>query len=316
MQTVGESVKKFYSDVMQDFLPPCSMDPEKESAASNLFKEQLNNIVNHKRSKADIAEETLKGDMEHWIEDSQTPNLDKKMRHRPRSHGLRYADALLKPSMGNTARGSYADLYSKRSNNRKLYNKPSLGVKRISKIGNSPPSGTSEAVTRMGKDLSRVSLLSEPLDKDQEASHNQRATSSTPGTDKVSVHKMIEEFKSDDASGIQTDSPSSIKCEETENASTCPPSDGFSAELNGDSFLSPILVVLFTFNCDLLTYSFAAADSSTTNGVVSPVGSSVNQAVRPSEYPDKLVLLRRLGMSIFHLDAGSDPSSPFRNSRC
>ncbi|KAJ1417379.1 hypothetical protein SESBI_16646 [Sesbania bispinosa] len=74
MQTVGESVKKLYSDVMQDLLPPSSSDLD-ETAASELPIEQYTDAGFSKKSFQGSKKITMKADSEQTTEDSRI-NLD------------------------------------------------------------------------------------------------------------------------------------------------------------------------------------------------------------------------------------------------
>ncbi|KAL5573729.1 hypothetical protein UlMin_023326 [Ulmus minor] len=67
VQNVGESVKKFYSDVMQevmlDLLPPSSMDPEKVSPCGVVLQEDSDNAIT-KKPNANWKKEPIKAEME------------------------------------------------------------------------------------------------------------------------------------------------------------------------------------------------------------------------------------------------------------
>ncbi|XP_031393199.1 uncharacterized protein LOC116204954 isoform X1 [Punica granatum] len=62
VQTVGTSVKKFYSDVMEDLVPPTSLDPGKV-VTSEFILEQFNDVDICKKPKPVIKKEPLKVDI-------------------------------------------------------------------------------------------------------------------------------------------------------------------------------------------------------------------------------------------------------------
>ncbi|XP_059663231.1 uncharacterized protein LOC132308947 [Cornus florida] len=61
VQTVGESVKKFYSDVVQDLLPPSSTDPL-EVTAADLFLNPYADVGIYKKPKVSIKDDPIKVD--------------------------------------------------------------------------------------------------------------------------------------------------------------------------------------------------------------------------------------------------------------
>ncbi|XP_054816434.1 uncharacterized protein LOC129316164 isoform X1 [Prosopis cineraria] len=66
VQTVGESVKKFYADVMQDLLPPCDLD---ERVVSDFPIDEGTNVEVHKKSIMGPKERPSKVDIKHVRKD-------------------------------------------------------------------------------------------------------------------------------------------------------------------------------------------------------------------------------------------------------
>ncbi|KAL5864738.1 hypothetical protein ACOSQ3_002252 [Xanthoceras sorbifolium] len=231
VQTVGASVKKFYSDVMQDLLPPSSMDLVKGAAASNMVAEQHHDLGIYKKPKVGMKEGAVKVDNIPLTEDSQvTADMDKDESRGASFHGFFVEDTSFQSSSGNNISGACSDSY----NNRSMHDKLCLGVKKISREENFHPSEMSGAITHTGKDISRTSSFYE-LDKRQELSCAQIALSSTAVTVELtgfnSGKEICDEFDSEKkgAPDVLTDSPSCEDCNEIENRSAHSSCNGESA---------------------------------------------------------------------------------------
>ncbi|KAK2665862.1 hypothetical protein Ddye_004436 [Dipteronia dyeriana] len=281
VQTVGASVKKFYSDVMQDILPPSSMDLVKGDAASNMIAEKHHDVGIYKKPKIAMKEGAVKVDNKPLTDDSQvTADMDKDASHGDSFHGFLIEDTSFHSSSGNNVSGACSDLCSNLYKNRSMHDKLSLGVTKISREENLRPSETSGAITLTGKDTSRISSFYE-LDKNHEPSCDQIALRPTPvtlqSTGSNSGEEIWDEFESEEKGtpDVLTDSPSYEDCNETENRSAHSSCNGQSAN---------------------------AADICMNNGVVSVMGSSADGDVQPNKFSDK-------GIIVCHSGGQSEDSS-------
>lgn len=264
VQTVGSTVKKFYSDVIEDLLPPPSVDLVKGAVASNLPLEQNADVGIYKKPKIGIKEEAMKVNNEQLSESSlATTDLDKGAGGGQSFCRFHIEDTSFQPSLGDTLKGVFSDAYSKEYDIRSGHNQSSICMQKISKEDNLPPSEMSGAGPHMERGLRRASSSCELLDKIQEVSDDQVVVDPTSVTTEVASCKSFEEIydelekASKGASGALTSSPAAKNCDESESAhSSC---SSLSAELNGIC---------------------------TNDGVVSLVGSFVNEDVQPSEFPD------------------------------
>lgn len=264
VQTVGSTVKKFYSDVIEDLLPPPSMDLVKGAVASNLTPEQSTDVGICRKPKVGIKKEAMKVNNEQLSESLlATADLDKDAGRGQSFHGFHIKDYSFQPSLGDTIKGAFSDVYSKKYDVRSGHNQSSICMQKISKEDNLPPREISAASPHMERDLHRASSSCELLDKNEEASDNQVVVNSTSVTTEVASCKSFEETNdelekaSKGASGVLTSSPAAKNCDESERAySSC---GSLSAEVNGIR---------------------------TNDGFVSPVGSFVNEDAQPSEFPD------------------------------
>ncbi|KAJ0052517.1 hypothetical protein Pint_02399 [Pistacia integerrima] len=272
VQTVGASVKKFYSDVVQDLLPPSSMDLVKGAASSDLPAEQYTDIGIYKKPKVSMKEEAVMVDHGQSDDSHATYDLDKAASHVPSFHGFDIEDTSFQPYSGNTAKGSCSGSYPKQYGNR-IRCKSRLGVKKISKEENFSLREMFGAVTHTEKDHSRALLFSELSDKNQNTLCDQRDISPTPVTVEVNgcncTEKISDEFEnaSKGTSGVVTDGQG---CNEIEIAGAHSSCNDVLAEINGI--------------CN-------------NNGVVSLVGSSVNRDVQPIEFPDEIILVCNPGLA-------------------
>ncbi|KAK1567855.1 hypothetical protein Q3G72_017497 [Acer saccharum] len=262
VQTVGASVKKFYSDVMQDILPPSSMDLVKGDATFNMIAEKHHDVGIYKKPKVAMKEEAVKLANKPLTEDSQvTADMDKDASHGASFHGFLIEDT---------------SFHSSREEN--LRDKLSLGVTKISREENLRPSETSGAITHTGKDTSRISSFYD-LDKNHEPSCDHMAFSPTPTpvtlepTESNSGEEMWDEFESEKKGTphVLTDSPSYEDCNEIENRSAHSSCNGESAN---------------------------AADICMNNGVVSVIRSSADGDVQPGKFSDKGIFVCHSGQSV------------------
>lgn len=92
VQTVGASVKKLYSDVIEDLLPPSSLDPGKV-ASSEFILEQFSDVEVCKKPKLMIKKENLKVDIGQLRKRSKAPgSIEKNPLAVTSTHGTHSAD--------------------------------------------------------------------------------------------------------------------------------------------------------------------------------------------------------------------------------
>lgn len=238
VQTVGSTVKKFYSDVIDDLLPPPSMDLVKGAIASNLPPEQNADVGICKKPKVGIKEEAMEVNNEQLSESSlATADLDKGAGPGQPFCRFHIEDTSFQPSMGDTVKGAFSDVCSKGYEIRSGHNQSSICMEKISKEDNLPPSETSGSSLHMERRLLRASSSCELLDKNQEVSDDQVVVNPTSVTTEVASCKSFEETydgsekASEGASGVLISSPAAKNCDESESAhSSC---SSLSAELNG-----------------------------------------------------------------------------------
>lgn len=265
VQNVGESVKKFYSDVMQDLLPPSSFDPVKVPA-SDLPVERYSNVGIYKRPKVGIKRRSVRVDTEQPSEDSKAmTDMHKKAVGRSQSlHEVHDEDNLFPPASEDSVKGTCSELCSGQHSNGSMYNNSNLGIKEIPENYKLPLAEMSGAVLPIN-DVDRVSSFCELLNENRGASCDHTVTKSASTSVEVRRFDSITEScngvenASEHVSDVSmysasSDMPILINSDEKEGIEMrLPYSDGLSAESNGDYFLghvieycfSPLLVVLF-----------------------------------------------------------------------
>lgn len=220
VQTVGVSVKKFYSDVVQDLVPPSCIDPVKVAAA-DLSLNPYADFGIYKKPKASIKKDTIKREKE-VTKDSKVI------------------------SGANTDHSSFSGLHNV---DRGFYEHSNVPVKRKSTRNNNLPSEILRSTTPPSKDLSRVSSCHE-ISENHEVACDQIAMILCPATVGVtgcdsSVAKFCDNIAGSTASKDDTsiDTPKSKMILPVESgakketklrctSSNCG-SDVLSAELNG-----------------------------------------------------------------------------------
>ncbi|XP_057505741.1 uncharacterized protein LOC130789036 isoform X1 [Actinidia eriantha] len=144
-QTVGASVKKFYSDVVQDLLPVSCVGPDNLASADISLNPYVDFGI-YKKPKTSIKKDTIKID-KHVTEDSNVVAAA----NRDYSSSLDY---LQPPYPMGPVRGTRLELCLEQKECRGLY-------KRKSQRDNHLPSETTSSINSMSKDLSQVSLCRE-----------------------------------------------------------------------------------------------------------------------------------------------------------
>ncbi|GAB4824899.1 hypothetical protein Ancab_007770 [Ancistrocladus abbreviatus] len=107
VRTVGASVKKFYSDVMQDLLPPLCIDPVKAEDPGHRLVHYNTDIGNYDKvgPKVDIKEEHVKFEVQHLIRDSSiSPYVGERL-----DNGSPSMIHLCEPLSEDSAKGQWSD---------------------------------------------------------------------------------------------------------------------------------------------------------------------------------------------------------------
>ncbi|KAK9922710.1 hypothetical protein M0R45_031160 [Rubus argutus] len=179
VQTVGESVKKFYADVMQDMLCNSSLDPE-DISASGFPVEHYSEYDNYKKSKIRKKKEHVRVSVEEVNGDSELISVvDRDVDDTRLFHRQHVYDSC-KRSSGGCVKVACSDLYTRQDEEMRIFNNKNLVVKETPIKEKLP--GVNTAI---GKDFSRVSLsCSESSHENCDASCDQPdkvITSSTAG---------------------------------------------------------------------------------------------------------------------------------------
>jgi hypothetical protein len=266
VQNVGESVKKFYSDVMQDLLPPSSFDPVKVPA-SDLPVERYSNVGIYKRPKVGIKRRSVRFDTEQLSEDSKAmTDMHKAVGRSQSLHQVHDEDNLFPPASEDSAKGTCSELCSGQHSNGSMYNNNSnIGIKEIPEKHYKLPLAEMSGAVLPINDVDRVSSFCELLNENRGAACDHTVTKSASASVEVRrfdsiaescnrVENANEHVSDVSMDSVSSDMPILINSNEKEGIEMrLPYSDGLSAESNGDYFLghvieycfSPLLVVLF-----------------------------------------------------------------------
>ncbi|XP_012079053.1 uncharacterized protein LOC105639575 isoform X3 [Jatropha curcas] len=155
VQTVGSGVKKLYSDVMQDLLPPSSEDATK-GAVSDLPLELYADVGFYVKPKVGMKEKHVEvDDMEKLTEDAKMATAYN-FGHPPPFQRLSRTDNLFPLSERDSAGGA-----SKQYDKGSLSDKSNLSIKKISKRKNVPLNEKIGAIIPLEKDLTKPSSFRE-----------------------------------------------------------------------------------------------------------------------------------------------------------
>ncbi|XP_059452233.1 uncharacterized protein LOC132182885 [Corylus avellana] len=262
VQNVGESVKKFYSDVMQDLLPPSSFDPVKVPA-SDLPVERYSDVGIYKKPKLGIKRRSVRVGTEKLTEDSKAmADMHKAVGRSQSLHEIHDEDNLFPPSSEDSVKRTCSEFNS------------NMGIKENAENDNLPLAEMSGAAVPIN-DVDRVSSFCELLNENGGASCDHTVTKSASASVEVRRFDSLAESckrvenASEHGSEVSMDSASSdmtILITPIENEGIemrLPYSDGVSAESN-------------------------AADICTNDGVVSRMGMrSLDSDVLCDEIADK-----------------------------
>ncbi|KAM7495051.1 hypothetical protein LguiB_029660 [Lonicera macranthoides] len=149
VQTVGASVKRFYSDVMQDLLPPSCTDPMKV-VDTDLSLIAYDDVEIHKKSKSGNKEDTKL--VTEVCKEISGVGMDRKSSFK----GLDNLSNVSPKFYGGFVKGQCTELYSEKNKAREMHRRPTVGIKRISKRDNYTSSEKSSSKNPLPKDSSRA----------------------------------------------------------------------------------------------------------------------------------------------------------------
>ncbi|KAB2062646.1 hypothetical protein ES319_A10G166000v1 [Gossypium barbadense] len=179
VQTVGASVKRFYSDVMQDvmqdLLLPSSLEPVKAVAASDTAIEK--NAGTFKKPQVGLKVAAVKDEGEQLIEDSEvTSDVIENAAHVPSSCQLHMVDNIFHSCPWSFMERESSYFLSREHNNRSMLVKAN--------VENLPAAGaeTVSEVACMGNEVGRLSSFSGNANANIEESCQQIPTTSTSVT--------------------------------------------------------------------------------------------------------------------------------------
>lgn len=258
VQNVGESVKKFYSDVVEDLLPSSSVDHVKALASDLSVDRRYSDVGIHKTPEVPVKKVPVIVNVDRLTENSKViADRDKYF-----GNALSHRKNKLSPSSVDSVKGTCD---SGQYNNGSISNNSKMGVK--NGLGNEKFSATeiSEAIRN---DLSRASSFLELLNENHGAPCDNTAKISAPALAEVrGVDSILESSNalgnaSDHTSDVPIASASSdlsvlasfVRNEGTEKR--FPRNDGLSVESNGEYFLGHFFAIALLHLCWLPSFHF------------------------------------------------------------
>ena len=253
VETVGESVKKFCSEIVQDLLLPDSL----EVTDSNLSLDQHDNVKLCKKpkvgikeeakvgikeeAKVSIKEEFIKFDIDRLTEHSEIADLNEDVEHKSSFTGLHGVNNLFRSYSGNSVTGACSDLHLVQNDDGVMCKNLDAGIKRNPVKVSQFPIEVSGVIAPISGDVSR---LPSSLNENCENKCNQMAITSSPASVEITECNLEGAICNEiaDVTAISVDLPSvplveSVGKEGREMVFSS--RGGLSSELNGDHFLSP-----------------------------------------------------------------------------
>ncbi|XWS41170.1 hypothetical protein CRYUN_Cryun17cG0057200 [Craigia yunnanensis] len=269
VQTVGASVKKFYSDVMQDvmqdLLLPSSLEPVKAVAATDTPIEKYAGTL--KKPNVCLKEAAIKG--EQLTEDSEViADVNENAAHVPSSCQLHLVDSIFESCPGRFVETASSDLLFGEHNNITLAK---------SSVDSLPPAGTFSEAACVENEFNRISSFSGNANANHEVSCQHIPT--------TLIRVSVEE---DDCDSIEE------SCNEIESASESIPEI-----LNGDlQLVESISKKEMEMRCSFSVIGLAESNESCSNaGMVSLIGCSMNGDIQHNEFSDKTAFASCPGQS-------------------
>ncbi|KAJ7948420.1 Structural maintenance of chromosomes protein like [Quillaja saponaria] len=168
VQTVGKSVKKLYSDVMEDLLPPTSLDSEKIMAAE-LPTEHNSDLGVCKKSYGSLKEKPVNIYNKQFTKDSNVfVDVNKDASQVKSFNGFRNADVLTRPSSDNSVKEDRFTSYSRQCGDGNMHIKSKFGINENQEKIENPPIKTFGEISSTERDICRGSSFCEVLDENHE----------------------------------------------------------------------------------------------------------------------------------------------------
>ena len=257
METVGENVKKFCSDFVQDLLLSDSLEVEN----SNSSLDQHDNIKLSIKPKDGIKEEPKVGikeepnvgikeaiqfDIDRLNELTEVADLNEDVEHKSSFSG-HHENNFVQSYSGNSVKWACSDLHLVQNNDRNLHKNLDAGVKRNTEKVNTFPVEVLGVITPMSVDVSR---LPSSLDKSSENKCNQMAITSPPASAEITEccpkGAICNEIADLTATSVDLPSVPLGESIEREGGEMVFSSRGsLSSEFNGDNFLRPCPFISF-----------------------------------------------------------------------
>ncbi|KAJ7981566.1 Structural maintenance of chromosomes protein like [Quillaja saponaria] len=193
VQTVGASVKKFYSDVMEDLLPPTSMDSDPKMA-SKMLTEPNSDVGVCKKSNGSLKEKPVNIHQEKLMKESTViAHLNKDASQVKAFDGFCKDDVLITSSYDNSVKEESTP-YSKQCGHGDTHTTSNLGINENQEKTKNPLTGTFG--TSIERDICRESSLCEVLEENHEVPSHHGSVEFTKGRPIILV-KSVDNVEKD-----------------------------------------------------------------------------------------------------------------------
>ncbi|KAJ7948421.1 Structural maintenance of chromosomes protein like [Quillaja saponaria] len=290
VQTVGKSVKKLYSDVMEDLLPPTSLDSEKIMAAE-LPTEHNSDLGVCKKSYGSLKEKPVNIYNKQFTKDSNVfVDVNKDASQVKSFNGFRNADVLTRPSSDNSVKEDRFTSYSRQCGDGNMHIKSKFGINENQEKIENPPIKTFGEISSTERDICRGSSFCEVLDENHEVPSHHDSVEVTR-LDCVADSSNKIENACEHIPDVSTDHSSSDKvksADKIEKDKSPSSSGGLPGELNGCYFLNTFHFISFLIFavCAVLT-----SDVEALTMVSFTVGISMNEEAVCNRFSDNMVIL-------------------------
>ncbi|XVF60885.1 hypothetical protein PTKIN_Ptkin08bG0084300 [Pterospermum kingtungense] len=214
VQTVGASVKKFYSDVMQDLLLPSALEPTKAVAASYAPVEQSRVL---KKTNVGLKEAAKEGEVEQFTKDSEViADVDENSSRVPFPCQLHLVDNIFKSHPKRFVERAYFDFVSGEHNNNTLDK---------SNVQNLAPAGTLSEAACLDNEFNRILSSYANAKGNHEVSCQQIPTTLTQDS-----------VEGDDCDSIKESCKMMVESNGNKEMEICSSSDIKSGESKGQSY--------------------------------------------------------------------------------
>ncbi|KAJ7948419.1 Structural maintenance of chromosomes protein like [Quillaja saponaria] len=257
VQTVGKSVKKLYSDVMEDLLPPTSLDSEKIMAAE-LPTEHNSDLGVCKKSYGSLKEKPVNIYNKQFTKDSNVfVDVNKDASQVKSFNGFRNADVLTRPSSDNSVKEDRFTSYSRQCGDGNMHIKSKFGINENQEKIENPPIKTFGEISSTERDICRGSSFCEVLDENHEVPSHHDSVEVTR-LDCVADSSNKIENACEHIPDVSTDHSSSDKvksADKIEKDKSPSSSGGLPGELNGISMNEEAVCNRFSDNMVILSHA-------------------------------------------------------------